>query len=83
MSVWTIVVAAGTGSRFGGEQPKQYLRLGDRLSYRPAIVNGSPGFLRLVDGQVESAQSLVTDGERVVAIYVVRNPDKLARIVAP
>ena len=28
MSVWAIVVAAGSGSRFGG--PKQYERLGDR-----------------------------------------------------
>jgi 2-C-methyl-D-erythritol 4-phosphate cytidylyltransferase len=30
MSVWTIVVAAGSGSRFGGEVPKQYAPLGDR-----------------------------------------------------
>lgn len=30
MSVWTIVVAAGSGSRFGGDLPKQYLTLGDR-----------------------------------------------------
>jgi 2-C-methyl-D-erythritol 4-phosphate cytidylyltransferase len=30
VSVWAVVVAAGSGSRFGGEQPKQYLMLGDR-----------------------------------------------------
>ena len=29
MAVWTIVVAGGSGSRFGGEIPKQYLRLGE------------------------------------------------------
>ncbi len=30
MSVWTIVLAAGSGSRFGGEVPKQYRALGGR-----------------------------------------------------
>ena len=39
-----------------------------------------PGVLRYMDGQLESAQAFVTDGERIVAIYAVRNPDKLARI---
>ncbi|RYF26769.1 MAG: RNA polymerase subunit sigma-24, partial [Comamonadaceae bacterium] len=48
--------------------------------YRMAQVNGEPGLLRYVDGQLESAQAFVTDGERIVAIYVVRNPDKLAGI---
>jgi RNA polymerase sigma-70 factor (ECF subfamily) len=33
-----------------------------------------------VDGALESAQAFATDGERIVGIYVVRNPDKLARI---
>jgi 2-C-methyl-D-erythritol 4-phosphate cytidylyltransferase len=27
-TVWTVVVAGGSGSRFGGEVPKQYLKLG-------------------------------------------------------
>jgi RNA polymerase sigma-70 factor (ECF subfamily) len=58
----------------------QHLRLGARLEYRLATVNGEPGFVRLVDGRLESAQAVVTDGERILAIYVVRNPDKLARI---
>jgi 2-C-methyl-D-erythritol 4-phosphate cytidylyltransferase len=29
VAVWTIVVAGGSGSRFGGEVPKQYRRLGE------------------------------------------------------
>jgi 2-C-methyl-D-erythritol 4-phosphate cytidylyltransferase len=30
VATWCIVVAAGVGSRFGGERPKQYAPLGDR-----------------------------------------------------
>jgi RNA polymerase sigma-70 factor (ECF subfamily) len=56
------------------------LKLRERLVYRMATINGEPGLLRYVDGRLESAQAVVTDGERIVAIYVVRNPDKLARI---
>jgi RNA polymerase sigma-70 factor (ECF subfamily) len=52
----------------------------DRVVYRMAQVNGEPGLLRYVDGRLESAQSFVTDGERIVAIYTVRNPDKLAGV---
>jgi RNA polymerase sigma-70 factor (ECF subfamily) len=50
------------------------------IEYRAAIVNGEPGLLRFVDGQLESAQGFATDGERITGIYVVRNPDKLAHI---
>ena len=58
------------------------LRFGPRLAYRIATVNGEPGLLRYIDGQLESAQAVVTDGSRIVTIYVVRNPDKLANIRA-
>lgn len=49
-------------------------------TYQLALVNGEPGLLRYVDGRLESAQAVVTDGERIVAIYAVRNPDKLATL---
>jgi RNA polymerase sigma-70 factor (ECF subfamily) len=55
-------------------------RLGDRAQYRMAQLNGEAGLLRYVDGQLESAQAFVTDGERIVAIYTVRNPAKLAGV---
>jgi len=57
-----------------------YRRLGAQVVYRMALINGEPGLVRYVDGRLESAQSFVTDGERIVAIYAVRNPDKLAGI---
>lgn len=48
--------------------------------YHLAQINGEPGLLRYIDDQLESAQAFVTDGARIVAIYAVRNPDKLAGI---
>ena len=54
-----------------------------RVVYRIARINGEAGVLREVDGVLESAQAFATDGERIVAIYSVRNPDKLARIPRP
>ncbi len=59
-----------------------FLRLGTHVVYRMALINGEPGLLRYVDGQLESAQAFVTDGERIVAIYAVRNPDKLEGVPA-
>ncbi|NUT63156.1 RNA polymerase sigma factor SigJ [Herbaspirillum sp. C9C3] len=56
-------------------------RFAQRIVYRAAWINGSPGLLRYVDGALESAQVLESDGLRIHAIYVVRNPDKLAAIV--
>lgn len=60
-----------------------HLRLGERLQYRLITINGEPGLLRFVDGELESAQAVVTDGQRIVSLYAIRNPHKLARIAAP
>jgi RNA polymerase sigma-70 factor (ECF subfamily) len=43
-------------------------------------INGEPGLLRFVDGELESAQTFEIEGERIVRIRAQRNPDKLARI---
>ncbi|CAN7478098.1 RNA polymerase sigma-70 factor [Pseudoduganella sp. LjRoot289] len=51
-----------------------------QVAYRGATVNGEPGFLRYVNGKLESAQAIRTDGSRITGIYAVRNPDKLAGV---
>lgn len=58
-----------------------HLRFGESMHSEPAMINGEMGMLRFVGGALESAQSFVTDGERILRIYVQRNPDKLAGIV--
>ena len=56
------------------------LRLGERIRYRLATINGEPGLLRYIDGRLESAMAVETDGEHIYTLYSIRNPDKLARI---
>jgi len=71
------------GDRIANLYWAQFLRLGERVTYRLATINGEAGVLRYIDGELESAQAFVIDGERIVSIYTVRNPDKLANIDAP
>jgi len=51
-----------------------------RFVYRLADINGAPGLLRYLDGQLESAQAFVMNGTQIGEIYIVRNPDKLPDI---
>ena len=43
----------------------------------PAMINGSIGALLYMDGELDHSFSMALDGDRIAAIYVVRNPDKL------
>jgi RNA polymerase sigma-70 factor (ECF subfamily) len=52
----------------------------EQVVYKAAIVNGEPGLLRYVQGALESVQSFIVDNERIVAVFIMRNPEKLASI---
>jgi len=75
-------------ARLAGGQRIAQLYYATALRHRDAVrveivrLNGEWGLLRFVGGQLESAQVVETDGERVVRIHTQRNPDKLARIAA-
>ena len=50
------------------------------LEVRRVRVNGQPGLVTLIDGQIYHVLTLdVVDG-RIANCFVVRNPDKLARV---
>lgn len=53
-----------------------------QVAYRVVRVNGQPGLARFMDGVLESVHAFEFDGERIAAIHVQRNPDKLARAAA-
>ncbi|HEX7134385.1 MAG TPA: RNA polymerase sigma-70 factor [Iamia sp.] len=49
---------------------------------RAIWLNGSPAVRLDIDGQLDSAVSLIVDDGRISCIYAVRNPHKLARLHA-
>ena len=56
-------------------------RFGAEITLQVAEINGAPGLLRLVNGKLDSVYTVVTDGRKILDVYIVRNPDKLQGIV--
>jgi RNA polymerase sigma-70 factor (ECF subfamily) len=50
---------------------------GRDISIKPTMINGTVGALVYVDGELDHSLSVAIDGDRIAAIYIVRNPDKL------
>ena len=50
---------------------------GHDVRIEPAMINGSVGALLYLDGELDHTISIGIDGEKIAAIYLVRNPDKL------
>jgi RNA polymerase sigma-70 factor (ECF subfamily) len=53
---------------------------GAELASTMVDINGRPGMLLRTDGEFFGAVTIESDGSRISALYVVRNPDKLGRI---
>jgi RNA polymerase sigma-70 factor (ECF subfamily) len=54
--------------------------IGMAVRYEQVNVNGEIGLLRYVDGKLDAVYSFVTDGARILELYVVRNPDKFTGV---
>ena len=54
-----------------------------RADLRFVPINGRPGALLFVAGQLQNAYSFDLAGDRIRAIYVVRNPEKLRHLPGP
>ena len=53
---------------------------GVALNVAATQINGGPGLLIYLDGALDQALTIESDGERIVALYAVRNPDKLTAL---
>ena len=58
-------------------------RFTGHLTARPVSVNGDVGTVISLDGTVDMVTAFEVEGDRVVTIRMVRNPDKLAHVGAP
>jgi RNA polymerase sigma-70 factor (ECF subfamily) len=58
-------------------------RLEPGWNVRSAVVNGDVGAVISIDGAVDLVTAFEVDGDRVVAVRIVRNPDKLAHVDRP
>lgn len=50
---------------------------GERLKATVEVINGKPGVVLWLDGRIQAAIELETDGSHVLGIYSVVNPEKL------
>lgn len=51
-----------------------------RAKATPATVNGDPGLIVELDGQVEFVAAFEVEDDHVATIWIMRNPDKLAHL---
>jgi RNA polymerase sigma factor (sigma-70 family) len=72
----------------GGERiARLYLQVakqetGHDVRRRLHMLNGAPVMLTWADGQLVTATWIECDGDRIVALHALRNPEKLARLAA-
>jgi RNA polymerase sigma-70 factor, ECF subfamily len=53
---------------------------GRDIRIEPVTINGTAGALLYMDGAIDHTLSVAIDGEKIAAIYIVRNPDKLRHV---
>jgi RNA polymerase sigma-70 factor (ECF subfamily) len=53
---------------------------GRDIRIEPTMINGTVGALLYMDGEVDHTLSIAIDSDRIAAIYIVRNPDKLRHV---
>ena len=90
-----VLIADGGPDRRAARQPvvgatrvARYLinlaqRYTDNVAAKPVIINGDPGLVIVVDGATDLVVAFEIEAERVAAIWLVRNPDKLERLDSP
>jgi RNA polymerase sigma-70 factor (ECF subfamily) len=55
---------------------------GHDIRIEPAMINGAVGALLYLDGELDHTMSMAISGDKIAAIYIVRNPDKLRHLPA-
>ncbi|HEX2590375.1 MAG TPA: RNA polymerase sigma factor SigJ [Rhizomicrobium sp.] len=82
------IVAAALNPIYGADKVARFTTgvirkfgVGANFSAAPTELNGAPGFILRNGIELHSALTVEVDGDQISAIYLVRNPEKLRRIV--
>ncbi|MEV7046221.1 RNA polymerase sigma-70 factor [Amycolatopsis sp. NPDC051061] len=51
-----------------------------KLTSAPTVVNGNPGLLLHLGGELDGVMAVRVEGGRITGLYYVRNPEKLTRV---
>ncbi|CAM5721574.1 DoxX family protein [Streptomyces canarius] len=52
------------------------------ITVGPAVVNGSPGLVFRLDGEIDGVMAARVEDARITGLYYVRNPEKLNRVAS-
>ncbi|UVS78719.1 RNA polymerase sigma-70 factor [Actinokineospora sp. UTMC 2448] len=55
-------------------------KAGEAVTFEPVQVNGYPGLIMRLDGEVDGVLAVRVEGGLVSGLYYVRNPEKLSRV---
>ena len=75
-----VITGAQHVARFGIGVFHRYL---DRMEFRDIVINGEAGLAALFEGRLISVISIRTDGQRILGVYSILNPDKLRALSQP
>jgi RNA polymerase sigma-70 factor (ECF subfamily) len=75
-----VIRGAVSVARFG---TGVYRKIIGHVEFRPVAVNGEPGVAAFYQGQLFSVLTIRTDGQRILDIYTILNPDKLRAVAVP
>jgi RNA polymerase sigma-70 factor (ECF subfamily) len=69
----------------GAQAVARQARVGANLAadLHPAMVNGSPGVVITLDGRPHAVMAFTVAGDRIVAIDVIGDPERVGRVAAP
>ena len=73
------MVSRNTNEDLHGSRAHLFAKTMSRLLLY-SFVNGLPGFVSIEPANVLQTTALEIDNDRIVAIYVTRNPDKLRHV---
>lgn len=69
-------------ARFFTGLARKHRARGGTSEFVLSMINGSPGFIVYLDGELDQTLSIDVEGDRIAAFYLVRNPEKLRAIDA-